>query len=180
MRFVTFGLLVAGVAGAAAPVAAQSLGDRVTCTATAFTCAPAAAVVGNGVEFAYGPASTPFLNLDFSQNLLSISGRFASIQLGAGQSISFRDTTNAFTSATLLSNTNSNLTAADVVFNNGLVTLNVSGRTFTSAGQLRIGLTTLAAVVPEPASWAMLIAGFGLIGFAMRRRAAAPAAPRLV
>jgi hypothetical protein len=27
--------------------------------------------------------------------------------------------------------------------------------------------------VPEPASWAMLIAGFGLTGAAMRRRAAA-------
>jgi hypothetical protein len=29
--------------------------------------------------------------------------------------------------------------------------------------------------VPEPASWAMMIAGFGLIGGAMRRRAAATA-----
>lgn len=31
--------------------------------------------------------------------------------------------------------------------------------------------------VPEPASWAMLIAGFGLVGAAMRRRAAAAAIP---
>jgi hypothetical protein len=30
-----------------------------------------------------------------------------------------------------------------------------------------------AAGVPEPASWAMLIAGFGLVGAAMRRRALA-------
>ncbi|MCU6454122.1 FxDxF family PEP-CTERM protein [Sphingomonas sp. A2-49] len=178
MRFVTLGLIVAGFVGAAAPAAAQSIGDRVTCTATAFTCAPAAAVVGSGIEFAYGPTATPFLNLDFSDGLLSVTGRFSSIQLGAGQSISFRDTTNAFTSATLLSNTNSTLTAADVVFNNGLVTLNVAGRTFNSAGQLRIGLTTLATAVPEPAGWAMLIAGFGLIGFAMRRRGAGPAVAR--
>jgi len=28
------------------------------------------------------------------------------------------------------------------------------------------------AVVPEPATWAMLLAGFGLVGFAMRRRSA--------
>ncbi len=29
---------------------------------------------------------------------------------------------------------------------------------------------TFAAVVPEPATWAMLIAGFGLVGYAARRR----------
>lgn len=31
------------------------------------------------------------------------------------------------------------------------------------------------AVVPEPATWAMMIAGFGLVGFAMRRRRPAAA-----
>jgi hypothetical protein len=31
-------------------------------------------------------------------------------------------------------------------------------------------------VVPEPATWAMMIAGFGLVGGAMRRRRVAPAA----
>jgi hypothetical protein len=30
---------------------------------------------------------------------------------------------------------------------------------------------TLPAVIPEPATWAMMIAGFGFVGFAMRRRA---------
>ena len=39
-------------------------------------------------------------------------------------------------------------------------------------------LTTppVAAAVPEPATWAMMIGGFGLTGFAMRRRQAAVAA----
>jgi hypothetical protein len=32
------------------------------------------------------------------------------------------------------------------------------------------------AVVPEPASWALLIAGFGLVGAAARRRRVARAA----
>ncbi len=32
------------------------------------------------------------------------------------------------------------------------------------------------ATVPEPASWALMIAGFGLVGFAARRRSAAVAA----
>lgn len=45
------------------------------------------------------------------------------------------------------------------------------GRDFTSNG-----VGTFAAVVPEPASWAMLISGFGLVGFAARRRRTAVAA----
>ena len=39
--------------------------------------------------------------------------------------------------------------------------------------QLRVNELTLAAAVPEPASWALMIAGFGLVGAAMRRRALA-------
>jgi hypothetical protein len=36
----------------------------------------------------------------------------------------------------------------------------------------RLFMTARAAVVPEPATWAMLIAGFGLVGGALRRRRA--------
>jgi PEP-CTERM motif len=39
----------------------------------------------------------------------------------------------------------------------------------------RISVSMTVAQVPEPASWAMLIAGFGLIGAAMRRRRMVPA-----
>jgi hypothetical protein len=39
-------------------------------------------------------------------------------------------------------------------------------------------VTFSAGRVPEPASWAMLIAGFGLVGAAMRRRGEASPAPR--
>ncbi|WP_235902871.1 PEPxxWA-CTERM sorting domain-containing protein [Sandarakinorhabdus oryzae] len=41
----------------------------------------------------------------------------------------------------------------------------------TTAGGDNIGVTSFApGTVPEPASWAMLIAGFGLTGAALRRR----------
>ena len=39
----------------------------------------------------------------------------------------------------------------------------------------RISLSMTVSQVPEPASWAMLIAGFGLVGAVMRRRRMVPA-----
>lgn len=41
---------------------------------------------------------------------------------------------------------------------------------FPTAGFWTAQLPTVTAPVPEPATWAMLIAGFGMLGFAMRRR----------
>ncbi len=45
----------------------------------------------------------------------------------------------------------------------------VTGLTFASAGQFN-GFQIALATVPEPSSWALLIAGFGLTGAVMRRR----------
>jgi PEP-CTERM motif len=46
-----------------------------------------------------------------------------------------------------------------------------------SAGYIAVwDLTTTGAAVPEPASWALMIAGFGLTGAAMRRRRSVVAA----
>jgi len=45
----------------------------------------------------------------------------------------------------------------------------VAGSNATYAGTINVAAATPA--VPEPASWAMMIAGFGLVGTAMRRRA---------
>ena len=47
--------------------------------------------------------------------------------------------------------------------------------TGTIGSGLNTTFSTGAAVVPEPASWAMLIAGFGLVGAAARRRRAVAA-----
>lgn len=38
------------------------------------------------------------------------------------------------------------------------------------AGSITVTITPLAAAVPEPGSWAMMVAGFGLVGAAMRTR----------
>ena len=44
----------------------------------------------------------------------------------------------------------------------------VAGGTVDTVSQVRIG--PAFAVVPEPATWAMMLLGFGVIGFAMRRK----------
>jgi hypothetical protein len=45
-----------------------------------------------------------------------------------------------------------------------------------NVGPLLDNVLVTQGVIPEPASWAMLIAGFGLVGTAMRRRRTAVAA----
>ena len=46
--------------------------------------------------------------------------------------------------------------------------LSQTGKTLNSRYSIAI---TDAATVPEPASWALMIAGFGMVGGAIRRRA---------
>jgi hypothetical protein len=51
----------------------------------------------------------------------------------------------------------------------------ITGLKFTSTGvAFEIDDISALGVVPEPATWAMLIAGFGLVGAAMRRQRMAP------
>lgn len=53
---------------------------------------------------------------------------------------------------------------------NGLFRVNTFGQ-FGSSEFVNASASRVQAAVPEPATWLMLIAGFGLIGFAMRRQA---------
>ncbi len=48
--------------------------------------------------------------------------------------------------------------------------------TYKGLGGVAVSLSSGTGAVPEPASWAMLIAGFGLVGATMRRRRAVIAA----
>jgi hypothetical protein len=65
---------------------------------------------------------------------------------------------------------------------NGLFTVNgTSGTAFTgfklesSSNSFEIDNLAVKGVVPEPATWAMLIAGFGLVGASLRRQRMTPA-----
>lgn len=62
-------------------------------------------------------------------------------------------------------NAGARLLAASGTFDRAIVSSDVDF----ALGQFRVA----AGAVPEPTSWAMLVAGFGLVGATMRRRAAA-------
>ncbi|NNM77059.1 PEP-CTERM sorting domain-containing protein [Sphingomonas sp. ID1715] len=59
---------------------------------------------------------------------------------------------------------------AGEVFTGFRITLNPTGGGVDSLSQVRLGGVSALAVVPEPASWAMMLGGFGLLGASMRRR----------
>lgn len=68
-----------------------------------------------------------------------------------------------------------NWSAVGVAFSGTAFSIDFAGGADVSAfDNITFGRDT--PVIPEPATWAMMIAGFGLVGFAARRRAAAVAA----
>ena len=63
--------------------------------------------------------------------------------------------------------------AADSAFFAGPLTLGFDGIGTASPSVDKVRLTTraiAASAVPEPATWTMMLAGFGLVVFGMRRR----------
>lgn len=48
--------------------------------------------------------------------------------------------------------------------------ISFSGSAFTDIRQIRVGPNAAVAAVPEPATWAMMLLGFGGVGMSIRRR----------
>jgi hypothetical protein len=172
-------------AGAAAPAtAAPTIGDTVTCSASSFVCSQASATVGSGTEFTLGfPGFGAVLAVDFSNGLLTIRniagvGNFAT---GGAFSASFADATSPFTMATLVEESGfavSGFEAFDqskISLSNGTLALNLSNISFQRGGFATIQLGATTPAVPEPATWAMMIAGFAGVGGALRAGRRAPA-----
>lgn len=74
----------------------------------------------------------------------------------------------------------------DIAQTNGRVTIfandlgGITGFTFgSSANSFEFDNIGVISAVPEPATWALLLLGFGAIGFGMRRRKAQAAQPRM-
>lgn len=165
--------------------AAPSNGDAVTCASNVFDCSSASAVVGPGPEFTLDEGSSVFpdgpqLSADFSSGTLTIANIYDNSVGFSGGRLVFSDTTTPFTQAVLTSYSGVlNFDQSNISLTNGTLRLffgqTIGNTTFESyfsqpGASLTIRLGALAAATPEPGTWAMMIIGFGVAGFALRRR----------
>ena len=179
MNMKKFGLIALAAASALATAntaTAATLLDNVTCEEIGpggFVCNNPSAIVGAGVEFNING----FFDVDFSAGQLTITA----LQVGtlSGTILAFTNLTTPWTSAALISGSVTNFDASDVTLNSGTLRVDFSDTGTGSVGpfapgnQFVIALAPGGGAVPEPASWAMMVLGFGLIGATLRRRAAA-------
>ena len=98
--------------------------------------------------------STSSLSVDFTSAILTL-------------------TSDGSTVATLTSGFDNGTTefwqVSDVNLGSGQYTLTITGDN-NDTGALEGSITINANAVPEPATWAMMLLGFGAVGFSMRRR----------
>lgn len=150
---------------------AATILDTVTCEEVGvgiFTCDNSSAVVGAGVEFNI----SNFFNIDFSSGLLTIT----TLQNGTlgGTILNFKNLTNPWTSANLLSGSVGNFDASDVTLTSGTLRVDFSNTGTGSVGPFAIGDTFKIGLspgaVPEPATWALMLLGFGFVGGALRSK----------
>ena len=128
-------------------------------------------LVGPKTELTLDAGFAPILGADFGINLLTLTNLTAQQLTLTNSIVVFADTTSPFTAATVQPSSS--------VSNFGMATLDVTNRlriqfsnpgtSFASGGSIGIALAP-AAAVPELGTWAMFIAGFGLVGATARRR----------
>ena len=184
MKYLAFAAASTLAVVAAAPAAAApSLGDTITCSAGAFTCNPTSAVVTAAPEFilfdSFFGGNT--FTVDFSPNQVTFNAVFAppissiSLAQAVANRVTFTDLTSPFTEATLIAS--SGVTFFDqsnVSLTNGALLIAFGQATglsqFNQASSFTVRLGAAAAGVPEPATWSLMLAGFGMVGACLRSR----------
>lgn len=158
-------VFLAGFAAAALAAAPANAATTVEC--------PGGSII-NGCSFEDVDGSGSFYNRVTAQNGTSVSfDDVFLVTLGTAGDLTVT-----------LTNTPSGMTFTDLLFDGEIFSVGTVGTTFARGPgtyELRlIGSTTqtasysgtldFSAAVPEPGTWALLLAGFGMVGYSMRRR----------
>lgn len=163
------GLALAAMTGSA-QAATNFTDNTVSCASTGDTsCSSATNTVGAGNEFTIRVNQfNPLFNVDFSNGLLTITAVDGPKTQFSVTNLTFANLTKSWATASLISSNVNNLTASDIsLLPSGALNLNLVGSgPYTAGSQLQIALTA----VPEPATWGLMIVGFGMVGGALRRR----------
>jgi hypothetical protein len=125
-----------------------------------YTLSPSTFVVGAGSE-SLGTVDGVTMDIDFSDDMLVITMPQVIFTGGAFNGFVFTNLTDAF--APILSFSG---VAPSLMGGGTMLALNWQGVSFAAGDQVIVNFGT---VVPEPASWAMMIAGLAIVGLAMRR-----------
>lgn len=137
---------------------------------------PDSFTIGTGSETSVNVEGVTFIDVDFAD--LGVSLVFSTVLTGpTWNSASFNGLIfsgtgfSSLTGATLLGTStfgSGAFTESDIALVGNELRLDWNSVPYADGQRIDIAFTN--AAVPEPASWAMLIAGFGLIGTALRRR----------
>ena len=127
---------------------------------------PVTATVGSGIEFASGSFAPAPQSVNIGANTISLfTNGAATYSTSSFNGFQFDFTGFRGSLSDLrVSNTSTFRPVGFSVVGNS-VRINLSGLTVRADDVLQL------AAVPEPATWGMMILGFGAMGFAMRRRA---------
>ena len=154
--------------------AAELIGDTVSCdqvgTNSTFVCAPTENTVGDGLEFTAGlNQGDQFIGFDFNENSLLISNADGGGFTLGSTIIELANISSAFSSFNFVNSSITGFDANDVSLADGVLTLDFRDTAFAQGSTAVVSLETMAAV-PEPATWLMMILGFGFVGGAMRAK----------
>ncbi|MFQ3664710.1 MAG: PEPxxWA-CTERM sorting domain-containing protein [Sphingomonadaceae bacterium] len=143
-------------------------------TAMTVNASSSAGIVDTGPQFEQVGWSGTITFLDGMTNVLTVN--FTTGVLNVSKGAAGNQSGSLFASAfcgTALCYTSDVLNVDDLNINNFSLSFSSMSALYTVAGgdfAASVSGTFAGAIIPEPATWAMLIAGFGLVGFAARRR----------
>ena len=166
MKYVTAAVVAASAALITPPAYAVTIVSGKTLTFNGTNGAFSADVSGSGAF------STPFTfnvgSIPGTAGLTLSSVAFGSSSLISNLKIAYNDTAITLTPTSIGSGFSYQFGAFTLPVSAGVQNFTVSG-TITQSGSFA-GTLGFASAAPEPATWAMMILGVGIVGYAMRRR----------